>query len=147
MIVIRKTEDMEEKRIIDEILGDARIDNSISDKGISYIIKDDSSIVGGCNFIISRDYAIINFLVIDTYRRGEKLGDGLLRAVLNHCLSNKIKKAYFIGDNQYLIKKGFYKAEKSNEGLTLSASMNSDIILACDIEEFFSKGCSSCRRS
>ncbi|WIV10963.1 GNAT family N-acetyltransferase [Proteiniborus sp. MB09-C3] len=147
MIVVRKTENSEENAAIAEMSRGYKIDNNMSDNSVSYVLEDNGKIVGGCNISINNDYAILNFLMINENKRGDNLGDGLLRAVLNYCLINGIKKAFFIGDNQYFIKKGFSKAKKIDEKLALTAALDTDIILACNIEEFFKKGCCSCRRS
>ena len=147
MIVARKTKNSEENRIIIEMLKEYKTVNNTSDDSIYYILEDNGKIVGGCNININSNYAIINFLIIDDNRRGENLGDGLLRAVLNYCLRNGIKQIFYIGDSQYLIKKGFYKVRKTDEYLVSATAMDTDIILACNIEVFFKKGCSSCRRS
>lgn len=144
MIVVRKTDNVEENGIISEMLIKNKVANDISHSSINYIIEDNCKIVGGCNFDISSGYSIINFLIIDEDRRGEKLGDGLLRSILNYCLINGITKAFFIGENQYFLSKGFSYASKA---LIPDILKDSVTILECDIEEFFKKGCSSCKRS
>lgn len=144
MIIVRKTDNAEENRSISEMLIKNKMTNDISDSSINYVIEDNGKIVGGCNFDIISGHSIINFLIIDKERRGEKLGDGLLRSVLNYCLINGITKAFFIGENQYFLNKGFSYASKESIPDNL---MDTVIILECDIEDFFKKGCSSCKRS
>ncbi|SCG83346.1 hypothetical protein DW1_1776 [Proteiniborus sp. DW1] len=147
MIVVRKTINLEEIEFVANILNKNNMEINISKSSICFIIEDNSAIVGGCSLITNYDYAIIDFLIIDEKRRGEKLGDGLLRGVLNYCLRRNISKAYFIGHNQYLIKKGFCEVDKNIREIILGTTMNSDTVLECDVEEFFNKDCSSCRRS
>lgn len=147
MIVVRKTLNIEENKTITNLLIKNNIRLNVSKNNTYFVIVDNGTIVGGCSLTINTDYAIIDFLIIDEKRRGEKLGDGLLRGVLNYCLRMSINKAYFIGRNQYLIKKGFYEVDKNIRETILGTTMNSDIVLECDIEGFFNKGCSSCRRS
>ncbi len=144
MIIVRKTDNVEENRIISQMLICNKLNYEISNSSINYIIEDNNIIVGACNFDIKSDHAIINFLIIDKNRRREKLGDGLLRSVLNYCLLSGITKALFIGDNQFFLSNGF---SYTNKEWLLYVLKDSDTILECDIEKFFNKGCSSCKRS
>lgn len=147
MIVVRRTENAEENKTIDEMLRKYNIISNKNVNNIYFVMEDNDTIVGGCSIMINNGYAVVDFLIIEESRRREKLGDGLLKAVFNYCLRNGINKAYFVGDNHYLIKKGFNKVDKDVKELALTTTIGSDSLLECDIEEFFKKGCSSCRRS
>lgn len=147
MIVIRKTKNKEENIKIEQMINDYSFSNNINSSSIFFVLEDKGEIKGGCNFQIANRYVIINFLVIDKDRRGENLGDGLLRSVLNYCSKNDVEKAYFIGDSNYLLKKGFSRVEGDiNEATVPIIRENIKNILECDVEDFFSKGC-CCKRS
>jgi len=146
MIVVRRTKNLDEIKIIEELLKKNDIVRRINEDNIFFVMEDNDTIVGGSGIMLNNGYAVIDFLLIEEDRRREKLGDGLLRAVLNFCFRSGVNKALFFGDNQYLIKKGFYKADKNVNDLTFAANMSTDSILTCDIENFFNKGCSSCRK-
>lgn len=146
MIVIRKARNDEENKKILEMLNEYGVTNSISNGSISFVLEDNDEIKGGCSFYIINRKVILNFLIIDKNRRGENLGDGLLRAVLNYCSRNGVEKVYFTEDNGYLVKKGFSKVREINKDLASIMEENTNSILICDIEEFFRKGC-CCKRS
>ncbi len=146
MITIRRTRNDNESSKVLQMLKECNSDNSIDNGSIYYVVEDNSEIVGGCNFNIIDEYAIINFLVINENRRGENLGDGLLRSVLNYSSIQGVKSAFFMGDNHYFIKKGFLKVKEADEDLFSKTEINTNSILRCDIEEFFKKGC-CCKRS
>lgn len=146
MIVIRKVRNDEENKKILEMLNEYRIINNMNIGSITYVLEDNGEIIGGCNFYIINRQVILNFLIIDRNRRGENLGDGLLRAVLNYCSKNEVEKAYFIQESDYLVKKGFSKVREINEDLASIIEKNMNSILICDVEEFFRKGC-CCKRS
>ncbi len=146
MITIRRTRNDNENSKVLQMLKESNSDNSIDNGSIYYVVEDNSEIVGGCKFNVIDEYAIINFLVINENRRGENLGDGLLRAVLNYCSSQGVKNVFFMGDNHYFIKKGFLKVKEADEDLFSKIEIYTNSILRCDIEEFFKKGC-CCKRS
>ena len=60
--------------------------------------------------------------------RNNKIGDGLLKVVIDKLDREEVKKLYFPEMNTYLIKNGFKE--------------NSENILEVDIEEFFKRKCS-----
>lgn len=147
MIVARKANLTLENKSIINLLRENGLDNEIRDDSISYVLEDNGNIIGFSNFRFVGDYAIINLLVIDRRRRGENLGDGLLRAVLNYCLRNGIEEAIYIGHNQYFLKKGFNEIGDFDEKLSLITEGKSSNILICDIDNFFNKGCGFFKRS
>jgi len=147
MILARKANLVLENKSIINLLRENNLENEIKDDSISYILEDNENIIGCSNFRFVSDYAMINFLVIDRSRRGENLGDGLLRAVLNYCLRSGIKKAVYVGNSKYFLKKGFTKSEDYDEKLSLITTRDKTDILICDIDAFFDRGCGFCKRS
>ena len=141
MLIARKAKDAKDNNEMLNNLKQNYIDCNIENSSLSYIIEEDNNIIGGCNFYFIKDNAVINFLVIDKNKTGEKIGDGLLRAVLNYCLINGIKNAYFLGNNQYFIKKGFREEREFNKDVFEKTDKKSDTVLVCNIEKFLSKKC------
>lgn len=145
MILIRKLKSEEEKIALENFKDYDIIDNGISESSY-FVLEDDSKIEGICNFVVNNDkYVLINYIIIKEDRRGEKLGDSILRALLNYCLNRGINKAYYQGTCEYLVKKGFKKSDIEINQFKDYLNNDKYVILECDIEEFFSKGC--CSRS
>lgn len=129
MIIARKMCYNQEKDKIMDILNKNGINARFSFKDDIYILKENESIIGVSKVVFnSISSAILDYLVIDKSKRGEDLGDGLLRAVLNYCMSKGITIVYFSQFNNYLVNKGFEQVDNG--------------ILKCDLNKFFSKGCS-----
>lgn len=98
--------------------------------GIVYIVKDNEDLVGVGKAKLINNKWELNYLVISEDKRNQKLGDALLRALLNNLYNQGIDVIYSKLNNSYLLKKGFI--------------INTNNELELNIPDFFSKGCNSC---
>ena len=125
MLILReyKTEESEEikKLLLEENIKDLDL------KGIVYVIIDNQDLIGICKAEKESDNFILKYIVIKYKRRGENLGDALLRALLSNLDNRGIKGIFYNANNDYLLKKGFVLNE-NNE-------------LELNITSFFNKGC------
>ncbi len=107
-----------------------------------YVVEEQKNLCGLCAFEILGDQkAKIDFIFIREQDRGFKLGDGLLRAVLNHLDHQGVKKV-LIESN--LATNGFYVSE----GLEIiyTAPDNSDLLtFVVELPQFFLTPCKGSR--
>lgn len=116
----------------DEIqqIKDILIKEKINDRdlnGIIVVVVEDNIVLGLCKVEIIDSNSWLKYLVIKEDSRGENLGDGLLRTVLNKLDLKEIKMIFYDYINLYLIKKGFVE--------------NPECKLELNISEFFKGGC------
>lgn len=133
MIVSRKMNYNNEYNSIINILNKNGIKDVLNPKDHIYILEENGVIIGVTKVVFkSTSSAFLEYLVIDKLKRGEGFGDGLLRSVLNYCMSKGVSTVYYYHYNSYLMYKGFEKVDNN--------------ILKCDLNKFFSRGCSQKRR-
>ena len=131
MLVIREYEEKETQQIKD-ILIEEKINNLDLNENIVVVVED-NIVLGVCKFEVKDSNSWLKYLVIKEDSRGEALGDGLLRTVLNKLDLEGIKKIFYDGIDLYLMKKGFMK--------------KSEDVLELNISEFFTGGCSCSGKS
>ena len=109
----------------------------------TFIIEDQGLITGIASYKKrENDTATIDCLYISKKERGFKLGDGLLRGLLNHIQHQKINTVYVTSTPT---SQGFFIAE----GLEIVATNldNTDALtFVIHLPRFFERGCKSSRR-
>lgn len=134
MIISRRVNSEEELKASNLILKSYDIlEKEDTDNSIKYVIIEDNKVKGVCKVVYDGSEGILNYVVIDKNETGQNLGEALIRATFNSCLSNGVKKIYFETKNDYLLKKGF--KEKNNIYNKKSFS------LEIDLEKFFASPC------
>ena len=130
MLVLRKFKNEDIDKLSDMLKAeDIKVDIPKSNEMI-YLSFSDEELMGAIKVKYDQDIWILDYLYIAEKWRNEKIGDGLLRVMVDKLDKKKIKTLYFLGENKYLIKRGFEE--------------NEDKILELDIENFFKDTCSSC---
>lgn len=99
-------------------------------EGIIYVALDDGDLVGVGKVLKKDKKCILEYLVIREDKQNQKIGDGLLRAILNKLYNQGVKKIYCSLSNDYLLKKGFI--------------LNYENHLELNIPDFFNNGCRCC---
>lgn len=127
MIVIRKfkNSDLEDlKELLEEVnikAEDANLDDLV------YLSFVDQKLIGVIRAKQKQDIWVLNYVYISKKWRNKKMGDALLRVVIDKLDRKEVKRLYFPEIDKYLIKNGFQK--------------NSDNILELDVEGFFENKC------
>ena len=145
MLVGRKAVLDEDLDQIQNILSENNISDNIDENDIIYILEDGNGIIGVCKLVNNGQYGILEHIIISKQHRGENYGDSLLRGAFNYCVRRGISKIYYHEDNGYLQKIGFDKIDSLDVPSEIKETITSDKILLCDLIDFFSKGCSSCK--
>ncbi len=118
-----------ESESINQILIEENIED-LTMEGLVYVVLDNDNLCGIAKAkMIDADWNL-KYLIIKKDKRGENLGDALLRALLSKLSNQGIKKILYKEENFYLRKIGFKLSENN--------------LLELDISAFFSKGCKSC---
>lgn len=125
MVAIRQYKESEIEDIKQLLISENIQDVEIN--GMIFIMIEDKNIIGVCKIEIENHSGNLKYLVIKEGKRKQKLGDGLLRGILNKLDNQNIKKVYYKENNTYLIKSGF--------------NLNQDNKIELNISEFFSGGC------
>ncbi|MBU5426633.1 GNAT family N-acetyltransferase [Tissierella pigra] len=128
MLSLRKCLE-EEKHKIQEILTKENI-TDLCLKDIVYVGLENEELFGVIKAEKEENKWILKYLVIIDDKRGQNLGDALLRSILNYLYSQGVHRIYFKSKETYFLKKGF--------------SVNNNDELELNIPDFFSKGCNSC---
>ncbi|MGF7057046.1 GNAT family N-acetyltransferase [Brassicibacter mesophilus] len=142
MIIGRKIKISGEKERLEDILSYYNIKDYNDKNSIIYVLEEDDTIIGGCRISLYNDIGVLEYLVIEHNKTGENFGDGLLRAALNYCYLNGIKKVYHDKTDSYLLRKGFVRNLKQVSASELNSDIQNSCHLVCIVDEFFSKGCS-----
>lgn len=95
-----------------------------------YLALTDEKLIGAIQLEQDNEIWTLDYIFICEEWRNKKIGDGLLRAMLDKLDKNKVQKLIFNGKNPYLLKKGFKE--------------NKDNILEINISDFFEKQSSCC---
>ncbi|EOD01089.1 GNAT family N-acetyltransferase [Caldisalinibacter kiritimatiensis] len=141
MIISRKVKDENELFEIKKILEEKGINDKFDNNQIVYILIENSKIIGVSKVTRHNNIGILNYVFVTKSKRGENLGDGLMRALFNHCLLNGIFNIYYSGVNDYLLKKGFKKMDKVNLNEDIKQILSKSQILSLNLNDFFSSGC------
>lgn len=102
-----------------------------------YIVSDGDAICGLCGFKIKSKEGFIEFIFIVPQDRQMKLGDGLLRGVLNYMEHKGVSKVHVKSDgrtNGFYVSEGFqvdFTDPRDSEKLTFSVKL----------PDFFNKPC------
>lgn len=107
-----------------------------------YVVEDQKNLCGLCGYeLLENQKAKIDFIFIREQDRGFKLGDGLLRGVLNHLDHLGVKKV-LIESN--LSTNGFYVAEGLE--IVYTSPENSDFLtFVVELPQFFNSPCKGSR--
>ncbi len=110
-------------------------------ESIIYVLKEEDSIIG-CSIVdvYSNKESVLKTIVIKEKRRGENLGDFLIRATFNYLDRKGIKYVYFENKNSYLKNIGFESIKNLDINYKLSNIIN-DMYLFYNIEKLFNKHC------
>lgn len=125
MLVMRKYRENEKNDIRDLLIKEKIEDLEIQD--FIYVMLEDDTVIGACKVDLEGEEGFLSYLVIESNKRGEGLGEGLLRAILNKLDLDGILKVYFHEKNSYLLSKGFIE--------------NGENQLELNLSEFFSGSC------
>lgn len=145
MIIARKFDHKKDLDSVKYLLNKFSLSENFNSEEIIYTLQENDSIIGVSQISIKQKNAILDYVVIDSSNKGNNYGDGLLRSILNYVMSIGYHKVYYMDINNYLIKEGFRETNISNDN-TLKEIFKNEIILYCDLHEFFSKCCSNTRR-
>ncbi len=129
MLVFRNYRE-KDKNILDEYFKNLNIEFDVGGGHVFLAFSDDDLI--GASKVSQRDGKwYYDFIYIDEKERGQGLGKGLFRSMLNKINVQGVSKIYLNNNSNFLIKQGFYY-NKTNE-------------LELDIDKFFStSSCGSC---
>lgn len=125
MLVLREYMKNEIQEIKELLISEKVEDLNLNE--MIYIMIEDNIIIGVSKVEIENNNGNLKYLVIKEASRGQDLGNGLLRGILNKLDNNGVEKIYYKEMDSYLIKKGFYLNEKNQ--------------LELNISEFFNNGC------
>ncbi|WMM26492.1 hypothetical protein RBU61_07415 [Tissierella sp. MB52-C2] len=128
MLLLRRYLESEKDKI-QEILAKENI-KDLSLDGVIYIGLENEDLFGVAKAEEEENKWVLKYLVIKDSKRGENLGDGLFRSIVNYLYNQGTHRVYFKSKDTYFLKKGFF--------------VNKDDELELNIPEFFSKGCNSC---
>ena len=137
--IIKVYDDLE--RINEFLAANSIKDNSLNENEIIYILEENDKIIGACKIETHNSYGILRYIVVSKNFRGQKFGDGLLRAAFNYCLRNGIQEIYFDKHDTFLTSIGFTLASAYSISKRKEDEISSDEILQCNLEEFFSRTC------
>ena len=137
MFLARRVKSEQEEKIAGEILKQYGIEDAVNFNSVKYVMEIDDKIVGVSKVDFHDNIGILKYAAIDKSEVGDGLGDALLRAIFNYCISNGIDKVYYPTNDEYLSKFGF--VEKTN---TVSIENESKTFnLELELEPFFSAPC------
>lgn len=107
-----------------------------------YVVEDQKKLCGLCAYeLLDNQKAKIDFIYIREQDRGFKLGDGLLRAVLNHLDHRGVKKVLIESNSTT---NGFYVAEGLE--IVYTSPENSDLLtFVVELPQFFNSPCKGSR--
>jgi N-acetylglutamate synthase-like GNAT family acetyltransferase len=110
--------------------------------GQTFIIEDKGLIIGIASYKKKeKGTAIIDCLYVSSKERGLKLGDGLLRGLLNHMQHQNIKRVFVTSPP---ISQGFFIAE-GLEIVPRHLEPSDNLTFVIDLPAFFERGCKSSR--
>lgn len=128
MLSLRKYELNEVEKISNILRKEGIKDLKLED--LIYVVLDGEDLIGAVKAKQSDNKWELVYIVIREDKRGDDLGDALLRVILNNLYNLGVEKIYYKSYNLYFIKKGFILNDNNN--------------LELNIPNFFNKGCNSC---
>lgn len=146
MISVKKINKKEELSKVNKLLVENGFQKENNLEQIIYIMEENEELIGVAKITVIKNIGLLNYLIIDSNRRGENLGDSLLRSILNYCDLNSIKKIYYPYENLYLQKKGFKLADINEKKLLNLNNIIANKLIVCNTEEFFKNSCQVKRR-
>lgn len=96
-------------------------------EGLIYVVIDNDELIGVSKVEKEDEKFILKYLVIKHDRRGDNLGEALLRALVSKLDNQGVDRIYYKYNSDYLINKGFYLNENNR--------------LELNIVKFFKNGC------
>lgn len=106
----------------------------------TFVIDESNTILGLASYKMKDETTVlVDLLYVSKERRGEKLGDGLLRALLNHLNFRGVKTVFI---NSQEASHGFFVSE----GLEIAATDPNDtsnLVFRATLPDFFQGGCKS----
>lgn len=143
MIQIRMLNDSDIKAL-SRLLREAHLEYSEIKKARNefYVVEDQKNLCGLCSYeLLENEKAKIDLIYIKEQDRGFKLGDGLLRAVLNHLDHLGVKKVLIESNSAT---NGFYVAEGLE--IVYTSPENSDFLtFVVELPQFFNSPCKGSR--
>ena len=125
MLEFRGYKEDEVQQINDILINEGINEMKLSDKIL--VVVEDNIVLGLCKVEIRNLNSKLKYLIIKENSRGQRLGDGLLRTIINKLDLQGIEKMFYDKIDLYLLRKGFME--------------NKDGILELNISEFFKVGC------
>jgi N-acetylglutamate synthase-like GNAT family acetyltransferase len=147
MIVARKINYDKEADLVNNILEEEGIQDSRSENEIKFVLEENSQIIGTSKVKIYKDIGVLKYLIIAKEHRGNDLGDGLLRSILNSCDLAGIKEVYYTMRCNYLIKKGFKTIDRDNLPEVVKEITKENTALVINLSQFFNQCCTKHARS
>jgi amino-acid N-acetyltransferase len=156
VINIRVSEEKDKKKIL-ELINEEKIKITDLDTGElrnSMVVCDGERIIGYSNYIKipNLNIAFVDMLIINNTYRGQYMGDGLIKSLLNLADKRQIKKVYAIKENNnsaFFKKVGLTKREfKPSEDILkyIKKDLGADGIInvfEAILPDFFNKACKS----
>ncbi|GAQ26153.1 MULTISPECIES: GNAT family N-acetyltransferase [Tepidanaerobacter] len=148
LIIIRKALPSEIGLIQNRLIHDAKESNvqllKVDDIEDAMIIEVDDLIAGYGILDIYGDKALLRFVYIFPEHRGDGLGDGLVRALINYADRRGVKKIYLCGseDTDYFTRFGFKHVCCTKSDCPINNNIDFKTAANCctmelDVEEFF----------
>lgn len=111
MIEIRKAKE-KEYQDVEQFLKDQGFE--FLPELVTYIVDCNTKIIGAAQLKVEKDKAEIISIVVDESFRGNKIGDGLLKMLINHCYNNNIPfiKVKTNNADWFFSKVGFIKMDE-----------------------------------
>ena len=126
MILIREAYP-EEKETIAKMLGDTELP---IDNDVDIVVESEGVLLGYGGFDFDRKDVLLKSVYITPDHRGQRLGDGLVRAIINYADRRNINKIYISDNNadEYFKRFGFKN---------ISNNKNNKCFFELDVKEFF----------
>ncbi|HHX24039.1 MAG: GNAT family N-acetyltransferase [Tepidanaerobacteraceae bacterium] len=149
MILIRKAV-LDEKSNIELILEKVNLDKKIQSDYMqnTMVVDFDDRIVGCGGLDIHGDLAHIKFVAILPEYQNQRLGDGLVRALVNYADRRNIKKIYIADDKplDYFKRFGFKEInQKSSQNGSDIKSNSLEYFMELDVDQFFNNHHCNCK--
>lgn len=122
MLILREYK-LDESREIKKILLEEDI-NDLDLEGLIYVVLDNEELIGICKVEKEDDKFVLKYLIIKHERRGEDLGDVLLRALVSKLDNQGIERIYYKQSTEYLLKKGFVLSGNNQLELNITSFFN-----------------------
>ena len=105
MLEFRGYKEDEVQQINDILINEGINEMKLSDKIL--VVVEDNIVLGLCKVEIRNLNSKLKYLIIKENSRGQRLGDGLLRTIINKLDLQGIEKMFYDKIDLYLLRKGF----------------------------------------